>query len=594
VSGDRYTVVVNKKKKSRARKARASRHSTAATPTGGGSTLSEFLRFISADILNPDWLPAWPPDAYAITAALLRRTGSYVQLVNGYQDRTTRTITADKAEEIGKRWRDQLNAALGGVTDGMRKSCPPEVVNWWRQIQKAAPKSLSEAASNSVTVAAAINICIVADSASAGIGVELGDDPFLAVAEVLREVNEAKSFCFKISADKLAVLGKQHTPQRGCTIRSLSHHLALYAPVEIQARWWGPYSPAHNELDVFNLLLLPWPLKVSAADFKFAQSRNGQGGASNGRDPYRYFDYEPAIDRRTPEEFATHVMQAIEAAKVHADQIHGVVFPELSLSPEEFAAVEQQVVKNKALLIAGIRGTGDSDTEHMPLNYCAIQPAGLTAGFDAEDLEHLLPTMRRHQLKHHRWCLDRGQILQYELGGRLPASRDCWERIYIGEREVNFVSLADWLTVCVLICEDLARQDPVSDVIRAVGPNLVFALLMDGPQLKSRWASRYASVLAEDPGCSVLSLTSAGMARRSRPPEGSTVDNKSTVIGLWRDAIYGDRHIQLEEGHDACVLSLVCKSMRELAIDGRGDANQAHFPVFAGSYSFKSSTEPGS
>jgi hypothetical protein len=46
---------------------------------------------------------------------------------------------------------------------------------------------------------------------------------------------------------------------------------------------------------------------------------------------------------------------------------------------------------------------------------------------------------------------------------------------------------------------------------------LLIALLMDGPQLKSRWSGRYAGVLAEDPGSSVLTLTSLGMALRSRP-----------------------------------------------------------------------------
>lgn len=69
----------------------------------------------------------------------------------------------------------------------------------------------------------------------------------------------------------------------------------------------------------------------------------------------------------------------------------------------------------------------------------------------------------------------------------------------------------------MLVCEDLARQDPAADLIRAVGPNLLIALLMDGPQLSGRWPARYASVLAEDPGTSVLTLTSLGMAERSRP-----------------------------------------------------------------------------
>jgi hypothetical protein len=71
----------------------------------------------------------------------------------------------------------------------------------------------------------------------------------------------------------------------------------------------------------------------------------------------------------------------------------------------------------------------------------------------------------------------------------------------------------------VLICEDLARQDPAAELVRAVGPNLLVALLMDGPQLANRWPARYAAVLAEDPGTSILTLTSLGMVERSRPTE---------------------------------------------------------------------------
>lgn len=86
----------------------------------------------------------------------------------------------------------------------------------------------------------------------------------------------------------------------------------------------------------------------------------------------------------------------------------------------------------------------------------------------------------------------------------------------------------------VVICEDLARPDPVGDLLRAVGPNLVIALLMDGPQIKERWSARYATTLAEDPGFSVLSLTSAGMSKLSRPSSGV---NRSKVIGLWKDVL---------------------------------------------------------
>jgi hypothetical protein len=131
---------------------------------------------------------------------------------------------------------------------------------------------------------------------------------------------------------------------------------------------------------------------------------------------------------------------------------------------------------------------------------------------------------------------------------------------------------------------DLARQEPVTEVVRAVGPNLIFALLMDGPQLKSRWSSRYASVLAEDPGCSVLSLTSLGMSRRSQG--GTPGNDQSHTIALWRDPIYGERELSLNNGDDACVLSLVCKTKQEFTIDGRGDGGAAHFPVFSNCASF--------
>jgi hypothetical protein len=222
----------------------------------------------------------------------------------------------------------------------------------------------------------------------------------------------------------------------------------------------------------------------------------------------------------------------------------------------------------------------------MPFNACAIQPLGLsTLSAAARTRDRLWQLSRQVQLKHHRWCLDRGQILQYDLGSRLPASLDCWERVFLGERRITFVTFKEWLTTCVLICEDLARQEPVTEVIRSVGPNLVFALLMDGPQLRNRWPSRYASVLAEDPGCSVLSLTSLGMSARSRPAQG--VD-RSRSIALWRDAIYGEREIELPPDTDACVLSLVCRTEREFTIDGRPDSKPSYFPVYAGVVPFSS------
>jgi len=135
------------------------------------------------------------------------------------------------------------------------------------------------------------------------------------------------------------------------------------------------------------------------------------------------------------------------------------------------------------------------------------------------------------------------------------------------------------------ICEDLARPDPVGDLVRAVGPNLVIALLMDGPQLKERWSSRYATVLADDPGCSVLTLTSLGMSKLSRPRSGPS---RSNVIGLWKDAKNGvPQEIELDAGAEGVILSITMRHEEEWSADGRSDGGYAIYPVLSGIHCLK-------
>jgi hypothetical protein len=95
-------------------------------------------------------------------------------------------------------------------------------------------------------------------------------------------------------------------------------------------------------------------------------------------------------------------------------------------------------------------------------------------------------------------------------------------------------------------------------------------------------------VLAEDPGTSVLTLTSLGMAERSRPiiQSGQRAPS-SRVIGLWLDAVEGEIQIALDPGDDACVLSLEYQSRTEYCADGRSDRGQTRYPVYAGYRSFK-------
>ena len=84
-----------------------------------------------------------------------------------------------------------------------------------------------------------------------------------------------------------------------------------------------------------------------------------------------------------------------------------------------------------------------------------------------------------------------------------------------------------------------------------VWPSLVVALLLDGPQLGSRWTARHASVLADDPGSAAITLTSYGMVRRCRPPG----HEPSRVVAMWKDASGELTEIGLEDGADAVLIA---------------------------------------
>jgi hypothetical protein len=137
------------------------------------------------------------------------------------------------------------------------------------------------------------------------------------------------------------------------------------------------------------------------------------------------------------------------------------------------------------------------------------------------------------------------------------------------------MTFAEEITIVSLVCEDLAENDEVAEVIRAVGPTGVITVLLDGPQLTSRWAARYASVLADDPGSAVLTLTSFGMVQRSRPGD----RDASTIVALWKDPERGFREIPLEPGAQAVLLTACGSRATRRTADGR-------WPVDTGTHLF--------
>jgi hypothetical protein len=190
------------------------------------------------------------------------------------------------------------------------------------------------------------------------------------------------------------------------------------------------------------------------------------------------------------------------------------------------------------------------------------------------------------QHKHHRWKMDARQIEQYHIGTALhPKTKRgkksgakakgepmvWWEGFKVQRRQLSFLAPNAWLNLCPLVCEDLAQFEPVSEVIRGVGPTLLIALLLDGPQLEVRWPSRYATVLAADPGSAVLTLTCLGMAERSRRRRS---DPLNRVIALRRDAD-GPLEIKLHKNAHAVMLKVEGEFAEEFTADGRSDRGGA-------------------
>ena len=133
------------------------------------------------------------------------------------------------------------------------------------------------------------------------------------------------------------------------------------------------------------------------------------------------------------------------------------------------------------------------------------------------------------------------------------------------------------------------------NAIRAVGPNLVVALLMDGPQLGSRWPGRYASVLADEPGCSVLSLTCAATVdlSNSHYQKGTPSANPKRIVARWTQSKGNTSHdIEMNDGANGVLLTLKSEKRHQTTLDNRSDQSQSRELLFDSAKSLVAGQRP--
>ncbi|MDO6963013.1 hypothetical protein [Rhizobium alvei] len=378
------------------------------------------------------------------------------------------------------------------------------------------------------------------------------------------------TMCALADENVVCVMPKSRTPMIGCTMRTLSHNLALLPPPhKASAFWYRSEQQMKLNTRPLNLLLVPLPLDLQVRDFHPTEAAPSY---DSDHDRWGEFSLHQSW-LSDPDKVINDVRDLIKAAKSDGIEIEGLVFPEYSLNWKVYNSIirmlQETSFSHVKFVVAGSSSRLLEDKQEEKGNFVLTT---MLYDADAKQSDGLRKAFTSTRGKHHRWRLNRSQIESYDLDSRLDANTNWWEEISLTERKINCMVFRDSSVFSTLICEDLARSEPVHSVLQSLGPNLIFVLLMDGPQLPQRWAARNATGLAEDPGSSVLTFTSRGLLARQNRRAGNKYPDNHT-IALWRDDTLETVNIDCPKDQKAVVLTLSPTRARETTLDGRSNAD---------------------
>ena len=511
-----------------------------------------------------DELLDWPPDVFALTDVILARAEAY-RFVLAPPDGVLwppggDASWSDAIGQAARRW-----SAWAEDRDG---ALPELVAEEWGIFRERAGIPLEQLADGRDwrVCEALVTLHAIADEACAGLfaALDRSDGDGCIYRARGRELLARSGSLARLRSPFVRVLPKIRTPPTG---RASFSRYACVSRSGLKTRWHklpARHRGTDPRAEHAELLLLPWPLRVKESDFRAVE-----GSVQRlAKEPFGFFEFAPEehLDLDL-------VDRMLLSARAEVGSVDVVLLPESAIEEGELDALESLLDRHGvSYLQAGLRsrrpGGLRSNQMHIGVNP-RLEKGGPLASSPCGQWFHV------RQNKHHRWSLDERQVYQYHLGGALHPHIRWWEAIDVPRRSVQVVEVGEGITIVSLVCEDLAQNDDVADLIRSIGPTIVSTALLDGPQLTSRWSARYASVLADDPGSAVMTLTSFGMAQRSRP---SGLDS-SPVIALWKDPHQGTREISLEPGAQGVLLTVCGARATRRTADGR-------WPVESGTHYF--------
>lgn len=320
--------------------------------------------------------PRWPADMFAVVATLMGLSGCYTEaslVGNHYLNHDT---------YIG----EVMQAAIEWRETG---KCPQLVEVWWYDLLAVhGPTPLTRLKAEipfSTAVATLMRLLAVADEASAGVGWMPRDEKKLTTISLRAslsfldhvEAEEAarlpyipNSLCERVPPSKATVLPKSLTPSVGCTVRSMSHHLALLPPsTVVESEWVLPDNGPTN--GTMRLLVIPYPFRVDDESF-IASGPVREMKHQAKMQPY--FTLDPTWLRKPKtvtaklirdELIAPMVEQAV--SKFGADAIDGVLFPECALTEklgdELLDVLARRPIPGLKFLITGTMTAGEQGNE---------------------------------------------------------------------------------------------------------------------------------------------------------------------------------------------------------------------------------------
>ena len=506
-----------------------------------------------------DQLLEWPPDVFALTNVVLARAEAFRFALSRQDSPPSRF--GDWAREVewaAHRW--------SAWAEGRTGALPELVAAEWSVFRERLEVSLERLAAgrDDRGCEALLTLHAIADEACAGFGVALDtcDAEGCVYRARGRELLARTGSLARVDVGYLRVLPKVRTPPTG---RPAFSRYACVQRAGIDVRW-DKMPARHRGTDLRSeyatMLLLPWPLRVRASDFHPVD-----GSVERlAKNPYGFFEFAPA--ERLDFDLLDRVLVA---ARDEAGSVDVVLLPESAIDARELDDLESLLDAHGVVYLqTGVRepvgqaGEFPNNWLHIAVN-ARLEKGGPPSGGRQ-------PWFHLRQNKHHRWSLDETQVDQYHLGGALHSHVRWWEAMDVPRKAIQFVEVAE-LVLVALVCEDLAQNDEIAELIRSVGPTAVIVGLLDGPQLASRWSARYASVLADDPGSAVLTLSSFGLVERSRP-QGREA---SRVIALWKDPTGGVREIPLDPGAHAVLLTVSMDRAARYTADRRWPVDNSTF-----------------